>query len=225
MSSTEIYGILKNGDVVLYAEVENARAGAPAIWRILANKYRIEDDKDELGASKIVWSHFYQGVYEDPEEIILGTTLDNAIVMSHEEHNKDFSELIYAMRYFSKKHNHTNLSEQLKVIEIMAKDPDVIGVAWNQTSLSDCLWNDDENGYGYNIFKQNKHWDVLEKLDYPYVYYCEQCGDLLDCDCRECHNCNPETICGTCGGCHIDGWEYNACWSMENDPDYDPFDI
>lgn len=42
----------------------------------------------------MVWSHFYQGVYEDPEEIILGTTLDNAIVMSHEEHNKDFSELI-----------------------------------------------------------------------------------------------------------------------------------
>lgn len=69
------------------------------------------------------------------------------------------------MRYFSKKHNHTNLSEQLKVIEIMAKDPDIIGVAWNQTSLSDCLWNDDENGYGYNIFKQNKHWDVLEKLE------------------------------------------------------------
>lgn len=57
------------------------------------------------------------------------------------------------------------------------------------------------------------------------IYYCEQCGDLLDCDCRECHNCNPETICDTCGGCHIDGWEYNACWSMENDPDYDPFDI
>ena len=225
MSSTEIYAILKNGDVVLYSEVENSRSCSLDIYKILADKYHIKNNKNVCNWFKKVRGYFYQVVYEDPEEIILGTTLNNAIVMSHEEHNKDFSELIYAMRYFSKKHNHTNLSEQLKVIEIMAKDPDVIGVAWNQTSLSDCLWNDDENGYGYNIFKQNKHWDVLEKLDYPYVYYCEQCGDLLDCDCRECHNCNPETICGTCGGCHIDGWEYNACWSMENDPDYDPFDI
>lgn len=31
--------------------------------------------------------------------------------------------------------------------------------------------------------------------------------------------------CDMCGGCHIDGWEAGACWSMENDPDYDPMDI
>lgn len=225
MSSTEIYAILKNGDVVLYSEVENSRSCSLDIYKILADKYHIKNNKNVCNWFKKVRGYFYQGVYEDPEEIILGTTLNNAIVMSHEEHNKDFSELIFAIKYFSAKYKHTNLSEQLEVVKSMAKDPDIIGIAWNEIGLHKCLWDTDENGNEYNIFKQNKHWDVLEKLDYPYVYYCEQCGDLLDCDCRECHNCNPETICGTCGGCHIDGWEYNACWSMENDPDYDPFDI
>ena len=57
------------------------------------------------------------------------------------------------------------------------------------------------------------------------VILCERCKSIIDCDCMECHHCHPETVCDTCGLCHIDMWEASACWSMENDPDYDPFDI
>ena len=53
---------------------------------------------------------------------------------------------------------------------------------------------------------------------------CEICNSVIDCECMECHNCHPETICDTCGLCHIDMWEQMAC-SFDDDPDYDPFDI
>ena len=54
---------------------------------------------------------------------------------------------------------------------------------------------------------------------------CESCGNLIDCDCMQCHECNSSLTCDTCGLCHIDGWEAQDCWASENDPDYDPFDI
>ena len=54
---------------------------------------------------------------------------------------------------------------------------------------------------------------------------CETCGNLIDCDCMQCHECDDTLTCETCGLCHIDGWEAQDCWASENDPDYDPFDI
>ena len=54
---------------------------------------------------------------------------------------------------------------------------------------------------------------------------CETCGNLIDCDCMQCHECDDTLTCDTCGLCHIDGWEAQDCWASENDPDYDPFDI
>ena len=54
---------------------------------------------------------------------------------------------------------------------------------------------------------------------------CETCGNLIDCDCMQCHKCDDSLTCDTCGLCHIDGWEAQDCWASENDPDYDPFDI
>ena len=54
---------------------------------------------------------------------------------------------------------------------------------------------------------------------------CESCGNLIDCDCMQCHECNSSLTCDTCGLCHTDGWEAQDCWASENDPDYDPFDI
>ena len=54
---------------------------------------------------------------------------------------------------------------------------------------------------------------------------CETCGELIDCDCMQCHECDDSLTCDTCGLCHTDGWEAMDCWASENDPDYDPFDI
>ena len=54
---------------------------------------------------------------------------------------------------------------------------------------------------------------------------CETCGNLIDCDCMQCHECDDSLTCDTCGLCHIDGLEAQDCWASENDPDYDPFDI
>ena len=54
---------------------------------------------------------------------------------------------------------------------------------------------------------------------------CETCGELIDCDCMQCHECDDSLTCDTCGLCHIDSLEAQDCWASENDPDYDPFDI
>ena len=40
-----------------------------------------------------------------------------------------------------------------------------------------------------------------------------------------CIYCDDTLTCETCGLCHTDTWEAQDCWSSENDPDYDPFDI
>lgn len=54
---------------------------------------------------------------------------------------------------------------------------------------------------------------------------CDECGAVIDCECMTCHECYPEATCETCGLCHSDHWEAMHCWSMANDPDYDPRDI
>lgn len=54
---------------------------------------------------------------------------------------------------------------------------------------------------------------------------CDKCGNEINCDCMGCHECHTELTCETCGFCHIDSWEAGACWSLENDPANDPFDI
>lgn len=54
---------------------------------------------------------------------------------------------------------------------------------------------------------------------------CDECGAVINCECMTCHECYPETTCETCGFCHIDHWEAMHCWALENDPDYDPWDI
>lgn len=72
----------------------------------------------------------------------------------------------------------------------------------------------------FHCFFGTKEYKINLKME-----VCKLCNAVIDCECMECHNCHPETICDTCGLCHIDMWEASACWSMENDPDYDPFDI
>lgn len=54
---------------------------------------------------------------------------------------------------------------------------------------------------------------------------CDECGAIIDCECMTCHECYPEATCETCGLCHIGHWEVMHCWSMANDPNYDPWDI
>ena len=66
---------------------------------------------------------------------------------------------------------------------------------------------------------------IMYHENYDNDIKCETCGELIDCDCMQCHECNPSLTCDTCGLCHTDGWEAQDCWASENDPDYDPFDI
>lgn len=54
---------------------------------------------------------------------------------------------------------------------------------------------------------------------------CDECGAAIDCECATCHECYSEATYETCGLCHIDHWETMHCWSVVNDPDYDPWDI
>ena len=66
---------------------------------------------------------------------------------------------------------------------------------------------------------------IMYHENYDNDIKCETCGNLIDCDCMQCHECDDSLTCDTCGLCHTDFWEAQDCWASENDHDYDPFDI
>lgn len=164
MSKTNIYGIKRNGDVTFYKEIDNSLQGAPHVWNTLIDKYKI-DRSDMFDALEESWGYFNKNFYEKNEDVILGSTFDQVIVLKG-----DFDKLIESFSEYVSIFDGSNFSEQISVIESMKEDPDIIGVAWLQISNGDRLW---DYGYDegmnksipYNIFKGNKHWNLFEELE------------------------------------------------------------
>lgn len=70
--------------------------------------------------------------------------------------------------------------------------------------------------------------DIIKRLDGEVTFDSPSPGIFsgdVKIDWEEVTDTFEEEKCEVCGGEHIDVWEANACWSEENDPDYDPFDI
>lgn len=79
MSITEIYAIEKNGDVVPYGSAKNSWLGGMHVWKSLDEKY-------DLGGNMMfgferVWKFFDKGIYEKYEDVLLGSTFDDVIVL------------------------------------------------------------------------------------------------------------------------------------------------
>lgn len=164
MSTTEIMIIKKNGDVVGYADIQNSWRGGMHVWRNLQEKYNINENLLGMNGFKNTWRNFGIGIYKRHEDIVLGSTFDNVIVLK-----KDFGKLIHAFKLYGSDEPNSSLSEQADVINSMINEEDCIGVAWNQTSVCDDAWDykydeDIDKIIPYNINKGNKHWNLFDEI-------------------------------------------------------------
>jgi hypothetical protein len=158
MSEVILFGIHADGNITEYDRVNNAWRGCIAVWEHLRKKYQIKEDDSLFSINyKNTWNAFGTGKYKRYEDIVIGTTFDHALV--YKEH---FAELINAYQHYRKTDKQNNLNQQLQIIKTMQKDPDIIGVAWNQNSIVDDQWTrydeDRDIKIPYNIFKQHIEW-------------------------------------------------------------------
>ena len=174
MSYTEIYKFKKNGDAECFSEVRNSWRGAMAIWDILDKKYLPpfmpawavalgDTDKEYFRSSDImvksieeVWGLSLKEGVSKIDKICLRSTFDNVVVSK-----ENLPELLKAFREFK---GETSLKEQADAIEQELKtDPELLAIAWNQTSINGGAWQSDEmdedgNYLPYNLLKESKHW-------------------------------------------------------------------
>jgi len=154
MSSTEIYGLKKN-TVEYIGETRNSWRGAMAIWIFLEKKYlpkyipdwvRALNREDQeysrtaaLGRNspiKEIFDLFQSPKLTKSERIVLGSTFDNVLAKV-----EDIDKVLQAFREFE---GDTTLKEQANIIEqAIKKDPEIVAIGWNQTSVNSDTWASD----------------------------------------------------------------------------------
>ena len=181
MSYTEIFKFRKDGNAEAIGETKNAFRSAMAVWDILDKKYlpkfvpewakRIgEVDKEYFrssdfggGGLKEVWDLFNKENVSETDKIALGSTFDKVIVLK-----EDLPKLIEAFKSFE---GETSLKDQVVIIEeALVEDPELLGIAWNQTSVNGDCWTN-FGGYDeekqeeipYNILTMDEHWNLFEE--------------------------------------------------------------
>ena len=198
MSTTEIYAFGKDGYAYLYGETKNAWRGGMAVWMLLEERhlpmyipewvdatrwYRpgMSDEdmirhigyrptrcsapfKPQKDPMQDIWELQHNKDIPLHERICLYTTFDKALVK-----RENIPAVIEAFRNFV---GETSLPEQADVLEKMLRDPDVIAVGWNQTSVNADSWDslggyDEENDeyIPYNCLTGKEHFWVFEELD------------------------------------------------------------
>jgi len=177
MSYTELYTFDKEGNAKDLGEIQNSWRGAMAIWNILdkrylpkfipewakvTKEYLVKDYYRSSDPEKIkeIWNLYKDEKISETDKIVLASTFDNVVVKK-----ENINRLIKAFREFE---GETSLSEQADMIESVVNDPDVIAIAWNQTSVMadnwvSYEWNEEkEESICYNLNDMNKHWFLFE---------------------------------------------------------------
>ena len=163
MSTTEIYGIKTNGDVVAYDSASNGFGGGMHVWNTLNEKYGFGDGM--FTGFRKTWGNYNKSFYEKYEDVVLGSTFDKVIVLKD-----DIDKLIVSFSQYLDLYPRCNFAEQIDIFETMMKDDEVIGVAWCQTSVADDLWDfgydeDTDELIPYNIFKGEDHWNLFDDIN------------------------------------------------------------
>lgn len=180
MSTTDMYVVDADGDIVHHAQFRNSHGGAAAVFSLLGAHY--------LGVDP--FSCFDDGIMsrlealaEDPssemdvdDRLVLLTTDDNVIVRRADVPRlADAFERFYA-KWKAKREGYVfSIGAQAEAMRSAIEDPDVQGVCWNQTSVGDtwneriplpkdddgvsgdglhdedCDVNDDDCDWGYNV--------------------------------------------------------------------------
>lgn len=68
MSTTEIYAIEKNGDVVPYGSAQNSWLGGMHVWNSLSEKYDLGEGM-MFGFDR-TWNCFGKGIYEEQNTLL-----------------------------------------------------------------------------------------------------------------------------------------------------------
>lgn len=199
MSCTEIYAFDKAGNAYLYSEVRNAWRGAMAVWDIMedrhlpmyipgfikcCNWYRPGMPAEEIerrNGFKLRRMSISMSTNEKPdpadeiwaladnpdvpkhERIVMHTTFDRCLVK-----REDIRRVVDAFRQFE---GNTSLKEQADILELMAADPEIIAVGWNQTSVNGGNWANaggyDENGewIPYNCLTMDRHYWLFDEME------------------------------------------------------------
>lgn len=183
MSCTELFKFNKIGEAEYLGEVKNSFRGAMAVWDILDRKYLSplpkpfwmeQTDYDQRGYSRIcemsnpqiikeIWNLFNDKKISRCDEIVLGTTFDNVVVM-----RENINEVIKAFEEFD---GETSLKLQAEILKEALNDDDLIAVAWNQTSVNSDNWcnysydDDTDESIPYNILTQDKHWSLFDEIE------------------------------------------------------------
>lgn len=169
MSYSTILTIQPNGDVIPHTEIHNGTL-AMTIWDHISKEYGL---RLMFGESPKIWSWCGKGKLKCHHDIVMAFTFDHVIVCK-----KDIPKLIEAFNEFMQECPTENMKTQIQVLTELQKE-DIIGVAWQQTSVSDTLWEInamdeiDDDDYDeeldvsspYNINKGDKHWDLFDELN------------------------------------------------------------
>lgn len=187
MSYSSLFVIDEDGDVQdTGKEYRNGHGYAMPVWTYLARKYLKQPGED---AHKFWVRWYYEGKIEpvfklkaDPrlerwEWIVLLTSFDHALVKK-----ENFQETIEAFRMLHGQYkaiepgNVCHYEEMANDIERMIGSPEVTGIGWNATSVSEDLWSvrDDcvctacgnehekEDERHYNVKKDKRHFFVFD---------------------------------------------------------------
>jgi hypothetical protein len=174
MSSTYIYTVGADGDVLFHSEFRNSWGGAMAVWGVLSEKY-LGWQRYSLMTKDLqpLWDLNNDRRLEVWERIVLATTLDQVVI--------DIAHVPTIALAFERFHEHwapalkgTVFSigaqaEVLRNIVAEAKSKGWRGVCWNQTSVSGGVWekqvpcdkckSDSEmEPRAYNIDTDEEHW-------------------------------------------------------------------
>lgn len=115
-------------------------------------------------AQKEIWDIVKHPDITDTHKIAMNSTFDNVVVK-----RENLERLIKAFREFEFE---TSLNEQADIIEeALKEDSDLIGIAWNQTSVNGDTWTN-SGGYDeeteepipYNLLKEEKHWFLFDDM-------------------------------------------------------------
>ena len=198
MSYTEIYAFGKDGKAFFVGEVRNAWSGAMAVWRLMEERhlplyvpswvdgtrwYRpgMSDEEmiqhigyrptrctvhfnPERDPMQDIWDLQNNKAIPVHERICLYTTLDKALVK-----RENIPAVIEAFLDFG---GDTSLPEQASLLEDVLKDPDVIAVGWNQTSVCADTWanyggydTEKDESIPYNCLTGTDHFWIFDELD------------------------------------------------------------
>lgn len=169
-----MYAVDRDGDVVPFAEFQNAWGGAMAVWRVLFDRY-IEAVDNSLGfygmltdGMRGLFAQAREGRFEPWETVTLMTTCDRVVISI--EHVESVAS---ALEEFDRQHAPQagpafSVGAQAKELRRMLAEHEEKGwrgVCWNQTSVVDALWcgvpDVEEDGpefRPYNIDRDEGHW-------------------------------------------------------------------